>query len=157
MGGSYGAYAALQGLVKTPDLYRCGIGLNGVYDIQEEIRDGQRYISFLVLKQFMPNENLDAVSPSENAERITAPVLIAYGTKDRVVEYDQSTIMISALERAGKDVTEVRLKDGDHSLTQQNNRIAFFEAMDDFLMKHLGLGAGALAYTPAEQPALTEQ
>ena len=147
VGGSYGAYAAVQGLVKTPDLYRCGVGLNGVYDIAEEISDGWGYTGFLQLRRFLPDENLSEVSPSENAEKVTAPVLIAYGTKDRVVEYDQSTIMISALERADKDVTEVRLKDGDHSLTQQNNRLEFFKAMDAFLLTHLGLGTGAVAYT----------
>src|SRR5262249_55735345 len=29
MGGSYGGYAALMGIVKTPDLYRCAISLAG--------------------------------------------------------------------------------------------------------------------------------
>ena len=61
-------------------------------------------------------------------------------------------MMISALERAGKEVVDVRLKDGDHSLTQQDNRIAFFQAMDAFLLTHLGVGEAAVAYTPSDPP-----
>jgi len=33
-GGSYGGYATLQGLVREPDLYKCGIGYVGVYDLE---------------------------------------------------------------------------------------------------------------------------
>src|SRR5258708_12837076 len=32
-GGSYGGYAALWGLMKTPELYRCGVALAAVTDI----------------------------------------------------------------------------------------------------------------------------
>ena len=30
-GGSYGGYATLQGVVKEPELYKCGVGIAGVY------------------------------------------------------------------------------------------------------------------------------
>jgi dipeptidyl aminopeptidase/acylaminoacyl peptidase len=30
-GGSYGAYASMMGAIKEPDLYRCVIGLAGVF------------------------------------------------------------------------------------------------------------------------------
>ena len=33
MGTSYGAYAALMGVVREPDLYRCAVGQAGVYDL----------------------------------------------------------------------------------------------------------------------------
>ncbi|MEM9157781.1 MAG: prolyl oligopeptidase family serine peptidase, partial [Verrucomicrobiota bacterium] len=36
-GGSYGGFAALSGMVFTPDLYRAGIMINGVYDLEEMI------------------------------------------------------------------------------------------------------------------------
>ena len=32
-GASYGAYAAMMGLVREPDLYACGIGNVGLYDL----------------------------------------------------------------------------------------------------------------------------
>ena len=39
VGASYGGYAALWGLVKTPDLYRCGISFAGVSDIADMLDD----------------------------------------------------------------------------------------------------------------------
>src|SRR5690606_17223537 len=38
-GASYGAYAALMGVVREPDLYRCAIGYVGVYDLPMMVRD----------------------------------------------------------------------------------------------------------------------
>ncbi|WP_046973370.1 prolyl oligopeptidase family serine peptidase, partial [Dyella japonica] len=39
-GASYGGYAALEGAVKEPDLYRCAIGYVGVYDLAKMYTDG---------------------------------------------------------------------------------------------------------------------
>ena len=65
---------------------------------------------------------------------------MAYGTKDRRVDPDQSTAMISALKRKKKQVVEVKLRNGDHHLSKGDNRLKFFREMDAFLQKHLGLG-----------------
>jgi dipeptidyl aminopeptidase/acylaminoacyl peptidase len=35
MGASYGAYAALMGAVRRPDLYKAAIGIAGVYDLPD--------------------------------------------------------------------------------------------------------------------------
>src|SRR5690606_15979758 len=45
-GASYGAYSALMGVVREPDLYRCAIGYVGVYDLplmrREDASGGRR-------------------------------------------------------------------------------------------------------------------
>ena len=33
MGGSFGAYSALQSAALAPELYRCAIGVAGIYDL----------------------------------------------------------------------------------------------------------------------------
>src|SRR5690606_10651105 len=38
-GASYGAYAALMGVVREPGLYRCAIGYVGVYDLPPMVKD----------------------------------------------------------------------------------------------------------------------
>jgi len=45
--------------------------------------------------------------------------------------------MHRALKKDDKDVTYLEFKDGDHHLSQQEHRIAFFRAMDKFLQSHL--------------------
>ncbi len=140
VGASYGGYAALQGLVKTPHLYACGVSLNGVTDIGELIDDSRYYTGFHRWRQYWRQDDMGDVSPARNAKHIRAPVLVAYGTDDRIVDYDQSTKMISALRRRDKEVVKVKLEDGDHYLSKAANRLKFFQAMDAFLQKHLGLG-----------------
>lgn len=140
VGASYGGYVALQGAASTPELYRCAVSLNGVSDIRGLIRDSVHYSSFLLTRDYLSQDDPTAVSPAHHADKITAPVLVAYSTKDRNVEFDQSTGMITALKRAGKAVVEVRLEDADHYLTHERHRLAFFKAMDAFLLEHLGPG-----------------
>lgn len=140
VGGSYGGYVALQAAVATPELYRCAVSLNGVSDIQERIDDLRHYSSYLIAREYLRQEDAEACSPARHAEKAGIPVLVGYGTKDRVVNADHSRRMISALKRAGKNVVEVELEAGDHGLTLERHRIVFFQAMDEFLQKHLGLG-----------------
>ncbi len=140
VGASYGGYVAMQATVATPELFRCAVALNGVSDIQERINDLRNYSSFLLAREYLRQEDAADYSPARHADKAGIPLLVAYGTKDRVVSPDHSRRMISALERAGKEVVEVELPDGDHGLSLERNRIAFFQAMDEFLQKHLGLG-----------------
>jgi len=140
VGGSYGGYVALQAAASTPELYRCAVALNGVSDIQERIEDLRHYSSYLIAREYLTQEDAADKSPAQHADKVAIPVLVAYGTKDRVVNADHSRRMISALKRAGKNVVEVELEGGDHGLTLERHRIAFFRAMDEFLQKHLGLG-----------------
>lgn len=152
-GASYGGYVALQGAVSTPELYRCVVSLNGVSDIQGMINDDRNYSNFMLTRDYLAQEDPKAVSPIHHADKVKAPILIAYSTKDLSVRYDQGTGMIGALKRAGKQVVELELKDGDHYLTHERHRLAFFQAMDSFLQEHLGLGvvpSSAVAEKPAK-------
>lgn len=140
VGASYGGYAALQGATSTPELYRCVVALNGVSDISGLISDDRHYTNFMLTRDYLSQDDPGAVSPANHAADVVAPVLVAYSTKDRNVKYDQSTGMIAALKRAGKTVVEVKLEGADHYLTHERHRVAFFQAMDAFLVENLGLG-----------------
>ncbi len=51
VGGSYGAYAAMMGLAREPDLYRCGVGYVGVYDLAmmagDRVRRGESVATWM--------------------------------------------------------------------------------------------------------------
>jgi dienelactone hydrolase len=140
VGASYGGYAAIEGAVKTPDLYKCAVGLNGVYDIKDRLASARHYLSFRRQRDYMNMDNADEISPSRNVDAIKIPVMIAYGEDDRTVDAKQSTKLISKLKKNGNDVVSLKLKDGDHYLSKAPNRLKFFREMDTFLQKHLGLG-----------------
>ena len=73
----------------------------------------------------------------KNADKIKAPVLLVHGDDDRQVPVKHSIEMRDALLKAGKNVTYVELPDEDHYLTNNENRVATFKAIDQFLDKYL--------------------
>lgn len=147
LGGSYGGYAALAGGAITPDLYKCVVAIAGVANLREmlgsELRDGgpdgsYRYWRKVIGDPSRDAERIDAVSPINLVANYKAPVLLIHGTDDLVVPTKQSDQMESALKKAGKDVTYMKLPGDDHYLSNSGNRRAALEAMSSFVTKHIG-------------------
>jgi len=144
VGGSYGGYAALMGVVKTPDFYRCAISVNGVSNVYDLVKDRRAFwLSYNAIDEQIGNDNatLKAISPVNFADKIKAPVLLVHGTDDRQVEIKHSYQMRDALQKAKKDVTFVELPSEDHYLLNEKNRMDTFRAMDAFLNKCLPVKA----------------
>ncbi|MFT3998408.1 MAG: prolyl oligopeptidase family serine peptidase, partial [Asticcacaulis sp.] len=96
LGGSYGGYAALAGVAFEPEVYRCAVGISGVYDLpdmmmDEAIASGRKSFAYRYWQTFLAGSDLAAISPANNAARITAPVLLIHGLDDTVVPFSQST------------------------------------------------------------------
>ena len=108
MGGSYGGYAALVGVVKTPQLYRCAISLTGVTDLIDMAAYQCDYVGGIAAARaqigssWSDRDQLRATSPALNAEHIQVPVLPVHGSDDRVVPVEQSRDMAHALGKAGR-------------------------------------------------------
>ena len=143
-GWSYGGYAALMGALKTPDLYSCAISMAGVTDLQDMIRDIKKYrfgrISArnFILKGFDSKHDIRANSPVKLAGDLKVPLFLAHGTLDQRVHFDQFKRMKSALRKADAPVSYMSFKDEDHFLSNQENRIDFFEGLDTFLIETVG-------------------
>jgi dipeptidyl aminopeptidase/acylaminoacyl peptidase len=141
-GGSYGGYAALMGAVLESGLYACAVSLNGVSDLIAVLEYQRRFlysefagarIGDLWTDRAVLKEN----SPVNRADRISIPVLLAHGTNDRTVRFQQSDAMANALKKAGANYQYVKIKGADHGLTNGDHRLEFFSALDEFLAKHL--------------------
>lgn len=142
-GWSYGGYAALMGSIKNPDLYACTISMAGVTDLKDLMNDMKAYrFGALRVKKFLGGfEDKDDVkdnSPVKRAEEMTGPVFLAHGTLDDRVHFDQYKRMKSALKKSSAKVTALEFKDEDHFLSNQKNRIEFFEEVEEFLEKSVG-------------------
>ena len=139
-GASYGGYAALMGVVKTPDFYQCAISFAGASDLVKLVRDHRNFTSGhnVVDKQVGKiGEGLEEASPINYASEIKVPVLLVHGNMDRQVDVDHSRAMHKALEDADKNVTYIELDGEDHHLSSEQHRLATFKAIDDFLAEHL--------------------
>lgn len=143
VGGSYGGYAALMGVVKTPDQYRCAVSFAGVTHLQDLILAQSEYIggraaTDRTIGEFWGDrKQLRSTSPALQAARIRVPVLLVHGTADRSVPVEQSQDMAAALRSAGKPYRYIEQEGGDHHLSRQAHRVEFFRAMEAFLDEHL--------------------
>lgn len=145
-GQTIGGYIALLASIRAPDLYRCAISYGGLTNA-DLIITTLRKINALDftetdLKEMIGDPVKDKelfrrTSPLENAGKINAAVLLAYGGEDHLVPNEQSTALRRALERADKPVEWLYKSDEGHIFGKPNNRIEFYSRMENFLKKHL--------------------
>ena len=141
VGWSYGGYAALIGVVKEPQLYRCAVSIAGVSDLSQLARDDERFYGGRVETQESTGTDkalLQAESPVLHADRIKVPVLLVHGEQDYTVQVDQSQAMAKALSRNGVKNELVVIKDGEHSLREPDMRLMLYRKLAEFLATNLG-------------------
>jgi len=147
-GASYGGYATMMGLVKDPDLYKCGINYVGVTDLELFVSatwSDFAYSPWLnnEMKSMFGDESKDAeqlkaTSPALHAERIKAPVLMAYGAADRRVVPDHGFRMKAAMEKVGQKPEWMIAEGEGHGYRDPANQVMFYGAMEKFLDKYIG-------------------
>lgn len=146
-GASYGGYAALWGLIKTPTLYKCGVSFAGVVDIEYMFNDssdtnrnsiGREVMRARIGELLQKKEQFDAVSPLKHADKIMAPVLLMHGDEDKRVPISHGKKMKSALEE-NKKIFQWSVFEGEgHGLSYVNSQNRYFETLLEFFGKYLG-------------------
>jgi dipeptidyl aminopeptidase/acylaminoacyl peptidase len=148
VGGSYGGYAAMFALAHNPELYRCGVSINGVTDWSDIIRErrGEEYrYAYQHYREWIGDpklEFLESVSPVNFAAKITAPLLIAQGKDDRTVPPKQARKMVSAMEKAGRPVQSLYFANEGHNFREEKNRVKLLAEIEKFLAKNLAAKSG---------------
>ena len=149
IGGSYGGYAALWGLVQTPDLYKCGVSLAGVVDLETELRIDSDISKSAVMREdtrtrwgdpTLMKTTFDSVSPLQHADRIKAPLLLAHGKLDERVPMSQGRQMYDRMRALHKDVQWLEFYNEHHSLAHVENQRDFYDAVFDLLERTIGKG-----------------
>ncbi len=148
-GASYGGYSTLMGLIKDPDLYRCGVAwvaladldlyLSGSWWVTDDIgKTGRQY----TLPEMVGDAEKDAAmiaanSPVRQAARIKAPLLLAFGEDDRRVPLTHGERLRKALREAGNDPVWVTYPGEGHGFALLKNRVDFAQRMEAFLARYL--------------------
>ena len=138
LGASYGGYAAMWGIAKDPDLYRCAVSIAGVANLRREVNDFGGYLFEGKYRDDWKRMTPDfpAVSPINAIDRIKVPLLLIHGKKDITVDYGQSSSMHGRMKDAGKQVELVSLAEADHHFTRQADRTVLLQSIETFLAKH---------------------
>ncbi len=143
MGASYGGYATMMGLVKDPDQYRCGVNLLGVtnlFYISSSDSWGDKAATYHKDKTLGDPSKLrdqfNATSPSKHADKIKAPVFMAYGEKDYRVPLVHGEEMRDGLKKHGKVVEYMELEGEEHGFAKEETRYRVYGAIEAFLKKY---------------------
>ncbi|MFB2721009.1 MULTISPECIES: S9 family peptidase [Shewanella] len=146
-GGSYGGYAALWGVIKEPDLYKCSVGYVGVYDMNlffnGDGSDASRSKSIMGYLKTHVGEGADylkSISPVEHVDKIKADLFIVHGEKDVRVPIVHAHNLKKALDKIGKPYKWM-VKEEGHGFYQVDNREALYSEMLAFFEKNIGKGA----------------
>ncbi|SHN25724.1 Dipeptidyl aminopeptidase/acylaminoacyl peptidase [Duganella sacchari] len=149
-GASYGGYATLMGLVNDGDLYKCGVNWAGVTDIKlmytgswSGISDmSDRWLSYgapmLIGDPERDAAQLNATSPLLQAARIKQPLLLAYGGDDHRVPLYHGEKFLSAIKPSNPGVEWIVYEKEGHGWRLPQNRIDFWNRVEQFLNKHIG-------------------
>ena len=154
MGGSYGGYATLMGMIREPELYRCGIGIVGVYDLVwfregdgSDFSRGRDRRSRMNFERFMSShvaadtEGLKEWSPVHQAHRLQGEVLIIHGGNDVRVPLGHAERLRQAMGRLGKPYQWMVKEEEGHGFFNVDNRVALYDAALAFLNRHIGTDA----------------
>jgi dipeptidyl aminopeptidase/acylaminoacyl peptidase len=160
-GASYGAYAALMGVIREPDLFRCAVGMAGVYDLplmfeKGDIQSVERGMNYLKMAVGTDIDDLKRRSPVYNADKIRAAVLLLHGKVDQRAPFEHAKRMREALEKAG-NAPEWSTEWGEgHGFFDKANRARAYALILEFFAKHLDTSeAGVNAATPWSQELTT--
>ncbi len=146
MGASFGGYETMVCLTKNPDMFQFGINFMGVVDIPEQIRtyrqwDRDAAYYYWLKRMGDPADKEERVMLEEYSainyiDKIQAPVFVYHGKDDFNVDIEQAYMLISALKKHHKEFSKVLRVDESHSTFNEQDRIALYQEIDKFLLKH---------------------
>jgi acetyl esterase/lipase len=146
-GASYGGYATLMGLVRHPELYRCGVAWLAVTEVpllfnsswqSDMSEEARRYrLPTLIGDPQTDAELLRDASPVTHAERIKAPLMLAFGQEDRRVPIEHGDKMRVALRAAGNEPEWIVYAGEGHGWLRLDHRVDFAQRVEKFLARHL--------------------
>ncbi len=121
-GLSYGGILTAQGLARDSDLFAAGVDIAGVH-LWGDVLD--------------PEEVSYQASSVPFVEDWRSPVLLVHGDDDRNVAFSETVGLVQALRAHEVPFELIVFPDDVHAFLLHHRWIETFEAMDDFLERHL--------------------
>jgi len=144
MGTSFGGYSALQSAIRKPDLFKCAIGIAGVYDLPMLYNEGDITAlkwgdSFLDKIVGTDVQAQKAQSPVYNVDKLKAAIFIIHGENDERAPIAHAEALKAALEAINYPF-EWLVKDKEgHGFYNEDNILESNKRILSFLDKHIGI------------------
>jgi dienelactone hydrolase len=142
-GASYGGYAAIEGAVREPDLYKCAVGYSGVYDLRVQLSQSDTELTdrgdaYLKLALGYDPDDLLRRSPLSGVSRIKADILLIHGGEDPRAPFKNLKELTKALDQNNKHYEILVEPDEGHGFFLPAHKQEAYEKIVDFINRHIG-------------------
>jgi len=143
MGGSYGGYMTLASMTHFNERLRCGIDVVGISNFVTFLKNTENYRKDLRRVEYgdeqIPemHDFLQKISPLNNVDKITKPMLIVQGANDPRVPMSEAEQMKTKLREKGVETWYLLAKDEGHGFRKKSNVDFYQWSVIMFLQKHL--------------------
>ncbi|PZU25958.1 MAG: S9 family peptidase [Chryseobacterium sp.] len=144
-GGSHGGYATLMGLIKTPDLYACGVdyvGVSNIFTFFDSFPEYWKPYKEMVKQIWYDLDNPEEakiakeVSPVFQIDKIKKPLFVVQGANDPRVNINESDQIVKALRSKGFEVPYMVKYDEGHGFGKEPNRLELYKSMLGFFAEN---------------------
>jgi dipeptidyl aminopeptidase/acylaminoacyl peptidase len=137
-GWSYGGYAALQANVVDANLFKAAVAVAPVTDLAELVQESTEFANHAIVREMVgTGPHVREGSPAQNADKITAPVLLFHGELDSNVGIHESRMMDDRLRAANRSSELIVYPKLDHYLDSAEARADMLRRSDAFLRRTL--------------------
>ena len=147
-GASYGGYAVMAGITKTPKMYKCAVNYVGVTDMGLLFSKCQKYGKFgknnkklkLVIMIMIKNILMQYLQLNL-VDRIETPLYIVHGVRDWRVPIQHAQKLRRELEKngkvEGKDFWWMVKTDEGHGFYKEANKMELYSELEEFFGRYL--------------------
>ncbi|AGY59046.1 peptidase S9 prolyl oligopeptidase active site domain protein [Gloeobacter kilaueensis JS1] len=142
-GGSYGGYMTLAVATRYNDRIRCSLDVVGISNFvsflerTESYRRDLRRVEYGDERDPKMREFLLAISPANNAARITRPLFVVQGKNDPRVPLKESEQMVETVKQGGSPVWYLMATDEGHGFAKKKNADFQFYSTVAFIQRYL--------------------
>jgi dipeptidyl aminopeptidase/acylaminoacyl peptidase len=139
-GASYGGYLVLFALARWPELWRAGVDLKGVVDLNTVLETTTGLIRTILIAEFgdpvADRELLARFSPIKELHRIVDPVFVYHGSNDTAVSRSQSDLIVRSLRKRGVACEHMVAEGEGHGTMRTETRVEQLARVAQFLETH---------------------
>ncbi|MBK1897073.1 S9 family peptidase [Chryseobacterium paridis] len=144
-GGSHGGYATLMGLIKTPELYTCGVdyvGVSNIFTFFDSFPEYWKPYKEMAKQIWYDLDNpkeaeiAKEVSPVFQIDKIKKPLFVVQGANDPRVNINESDQIVKAMRAKGFETPYLVKYDEGHGFGKESNRLELYKYMLGFFAEN---------------------
>ncbi|WP_041537456.1 alpha/beta hydrolase family protein [Pseudopedobacter saltans] len=143
-GRGFGGLTAINLAIEQPHIYKCVISYSGILNLFTYIKSTPLYYKphRYVIEELLGNPEKDidyikSVSPIFNLKKLNRPVFFFQGGKDARANMVETNQFLRELKKYNKEVEYVLREDEGYKIGKFENKVHFYNAVDNFLKSHL--------------------